>query len=591
MPDKLNLKPNHSLLIVLALIVITIGVYWPVQKYDFINFDDNVYITQNSRVQSGITPEGIQWAFRTKYFGLWNPIVWVSFMVDYELFGLNAGGYHWTNVILHLLNAVLLFFLLRNLTGSVWRSVFVAALFAVHPMNVESVAWISERKNVLSTFFWFLTMIFYVWYAKKPGWKRYLPVMTVFALGLMTKPMLVTLPFVLLLMDFWPMNRTTIHTTNIRGNSAISPSGNETASFLLLEKVPLFILSAMAVYMTMIYSPASSYTSRFAGTVEHSVLQRIGNACFSYILYMKKLFFPTDLSIHYMHLEIPVGLILLSAFILLLITLMVLKYYRQYPYLPVGWFWYLGTLAPVIGIFRIGEHTMADRYAYVTFIGLFIMLSWGSEIIFSRSVHLKKISVAASIMFIVILTVATHAQIKMWENTTTLFQNALIQNPDNYLVHQILGLEATGQGDYEKAFYHYNKAVNLNSRFDPAYNNKGIVLKKMKRRDEALESFQKAVQMNKSSAAGYYNIGLFYLEDGDLERSIEYSLKAIAINPDYAEAYNVLGIALIEKGNILEGMMQLEKALRINPDYKEASRNLQIAREMQKKKRNIPGRY
>ncbi|HOZ62035.1 MAG TPA: glycosyltransferase family 39 protein, partial [Smithellaceae bacterium] len=210
MPDKINISGKQSILVVLILIILILCVYWPVQNYDFINFDDPTYITENSHVQTGFSVDGLRWAFSTNYFGLWNPMVWLSFMLDFHLFRFNAGGYHWTNVIIHIFNAILLFLLFRHLTGTIWRSAFVAALFAVHPINVESVAWISERKNVLSTFFWILTMLCYVWYTRKPNWKRYVPILISFAMGLMSKPMLVTLPFVLLLIDYWPLNRTAI---------------------------------------------------------------------------------------------------------------------------------------------------------------------------------------------------------------------------------------------------------------------------------------------------------------------------------------------------------------------------------------------
>ena len=255
--DKLSIHQKYSIFVVLILIILTLGVYWSVQNYEFINLDDFMYITQNSHVQSGITLDGFRWAFSTKYFGLWNPLTWLSFMLDYQFFRFNAGGYHWTNVIIHVFNTVLLFFLFRNLTGTVWRSAFVAALFAIHPINVESVAWIAERKNVLSTFFWMLTMLFYVWYARQPNWKRYLPVFISFALGLMSKPMLVTLPFVLLLLDYWPLNRTAINTQNETEIQVTLKAGKEKLSFLILEKIPLFILSAISICV-MFYLPQSA---------------------------------------------------------------------------------------------------------------------------------------------------------------------------------------------------------------------------------------------------------------------------------------------------------------------------------------------
>ncbi len=574
--DKLSIHQKYSIFVVLILIILTLGVYWSVQNYEFINLDDFMYITQNSHVQSGITLDGFRWAFSTKYFGLWNPLTWLSFMLDYQFFRFNAGGYHWTNVIIHVFNTVLLFFLFRNLTGTVWRSAFVAALFAIHPINVESVAWIAERKNVLSTFFWMLTMLFYVWYARQPNWKRYLPVFISFALGLMSKPMLVTLPFVLLLLDYWPLNRTAINTQNETEIQVTLKAGKEKLSFLILEKIPLFILSAISICV-MFYLPQSASLPQFERTIDSSFIQRINNAIFSYVIYLKKLFWPTDLYIPYLYFNIPAWQIFLSAIILIIITIIVCKYFKKYPYLPVGWFWYLGTLIPVIGTIQIGEQTMADRYAYVPFIGVFVIIAWGAEQIVSKNIYFKKILIFASVLIIILLTVATYNQLKLWTNTVTLFEDALKKDPNNYLAYALLGQEMAKNGENEKALYYYDMALKLNPRVYAHYNNKGVILERMGKRYEAIQIFKKAIQLNKSSAAAYYAVGLLYFEDNNLDECITYSLKAIEINPDYIEAYNLLGTALLKKGRIQEGILQFQKALHIDPYNKTAQKNLQIA--------------
>jgi tetratricopeptide (TPR) repeat protein len=583
--DEVNIYQKNSILVVLMLITLTLGVYWSVQNYEFINFDDYIYVTHNSHTQSGITLDGFRWAFSTKYFGLWNPMVWLSFMLDYQLFGFNAGGYHWTNVIIHVFNIILLFFLFRNLTGAVWRSAFVAALFAIHPINVESVAWVAERKNVLSTFFWMMTMLSYVWYVKQPNWKRYLPVIISFALGLMSKPMLVVLPFVLLLLDYWPLNRTAINTRNETEVDVTLKAGKEKLSFLILEKVPLFILSAILIYIT-IYSPQSVSAPQSERTIGSFFTQRINNAIFSYVVYLKKLFWPTDLSISYLYFNIAIWQIFLSAILLIIITIIVCKYFKKYPYLPVGWFWYMGTLVPVIGIVQIGEHTMADRYAYVPFIGLFIIIAWGTEQISANKIFFKKIFTFTSVLIIVLLTIATYSQIKLWKNTVTLFEDALKKDPNNYVAYEIIGQEMANNGENEKALYYYDMALKLNPRFYSAYNNKGLVLMRMGRRYEALKIFEKAMQLDKFAAGAYYNLGLFYLEDNNLDKSIAYSLKAVEIKSDYTEAYNNLGVALVKQGKIREGILQFEKALHINPNYKNAQIGLQIALEMNKRNKN-----
>lgn len=380
--DEPAIKQKHAIFAVLILVLMTLYIYWPVQDYGFIYFDDDVYVTQNIHLKTGITTDGLRWAFSTKYFGLWNPLTWLSLMLDYQIFGLNAGGYHWTNVILHILNAVLLFFLLRILTGAVWRSALVAALFAVHPINVESVAWIAERKNVLSTFFWMTTMLCYVWYAKRPGWKRYVPVMISFAMGLMSKPMLVTLPFTLLLLDYWPLNRTALAIEEVTGHPLNLKK--EKISFLIMEKIPLFILSAILIFVT-IGAPRTDQT------IYTTFAWRMGNVVYSYVVYLKNLFFPLDLHVYYLSLSVPFWKLFACAIFLILLTIFVCRYFKKHPYLPVGWFWYLGTFVPVIGFIQIADHTMADRYAYVPFIGIFIMIAWGRKSFFKNCFFKKSI--------------------------------------------------------------------------------------------------------------------------------------------------------------------------------------------------------
>ncbi|HNZ32230.1 MAG TPA: tetratricopeptide repeat protein, partial [Smithellaceae bacterium] len=557
MIKKFNINQKKSIIVIGILIILIMGVYWPVQHYGFIYFDDDVYITQNSHVQSGITMDGLCWAFSTKYFGLWNPMTWLSFMFDYQLYGFNAGGYHWTNVILHIFNAILLFFLFRNMTGALWRSAFVAALFAIHPINVESVVWISERKNVLSTFFWMTTMLCYLWYVRQPEWKRYLPVLVSFALGLMSKPMLVTMPFVLLLMDYWPLQRTEIYPPN---NIAKNITKKEKISFLILEKIPLFILSALTILITM-YTPGQNAEPQFLRTTDFS--ERTNNAIFSYVIYVKKLFWPTDLSIFYLYLNISAWRIFLCAALLILVTIFVCRYFRRYPYVPVGWFWYLGTLVPVIGIVTIGDHTMADRYAYVPFIGLFVMIVWSMEHVSVKFAVMKKPLIFISVVVILLLVWASHQQIKKWATTEILFEDVIKKNPNNYFAYQVVGQEMAKKGENDRALNYYDLAIKANPRFWSAYNNKGLILQTMGRREEALENFQQAIQVNKFSADAYYNIGLFYLEDRKLDKTIEYSLKTIQVQPDYQEAYNILGIALVEQGKINEGIIQFEKVLKI----------------------------
>lgn len=571
--DELNIKKKYSLVVVLMLIILAIIVYWPVQNYEFINFDDDVYITTNRHIQSGITLDELKWAFSTKHFDLWTPLVYLSFMFDYQLFLFNAGGYHWTNVIIHILNSILWFFLFRNLTGSIWRSAFVAALFAIHPMNVESVAWIAERKNVLSTLFWTLTMLCYVWYVKKPNWKRYLLVLVSFALGLMSKPMLVTLPFVLLLIDYWPLNRTAINTQQDITTEVPINAEKEKLSFLVLEKVPLLILSVML-------TAASVNAPQTMTIVADNFMQRLHNVIFSYAMYLKKLFWPTDLSIYYLYLNIPTSQILLSALLLIMITFCVCKYLKKYPYLPVGWFWYLGTLVPVIGIMPIGDHTMADRYAYVPFIGVFVMIAWGAGQISSQGISLKKVFIFAFALMILFFTAATHKQIKLWANTSTLFEDALRKDPNNFLASHLLGDEMQRKKENAKALAYYDNALKVNYKFYPTYYNKGELLIKMGKREEAFINFKKAIEMNQLFFAPYYAVGFFYLEENNLDQSLAYFKKVIELKPDFVEAYNGVGTVLFKKEKIEESIEYFKKALQIDPNNRTAQKNLKIAHKL-----------
>ena len=573
MPDKINISGKQSILVVLILIILILCVYWPVQNYDFINFDDPTYITENSHVQTGFSVDGLRWAFSTNYFGLWNPMVWLSFMLDFHLFRFNAGGYHWTNVIIHIFNAILLFLLFRHLTGTIWRSAFVAALFAVHPINVESVAWIAERKNVLSTFFWMTTMLCYVWYAKRPGWKRYVPVLISFAMGLMSKPMLVTLPFVLLLIDYWPLNRTAIAIEETTGHPLNLKK--EKISFLIMEKIPLFILSAIVIFLT-IGAPRTDQT------IYTTFAWRMGNVVFSYVAYLKNLFSPLDLHVYYLSLSVPFWKLFACAVFLIFVTIFVCRYFKRHPYLPVGWFWYLGTFVPVIGFIQIADHTMADRYAYVPFIGIFMMIAWGGEKVFPKTVFLKKILIVLFILIIIFFAVTSRNQIKIWENTVTLFNHVIEKDPKNHLAYQVIGQEMAKRGEHEKALTYFDTALKIHPQFFPAYSNKALVLKKMGKHDEAMKNFETAGRLNKNSPELFYNLSFIYLEEGNYEESLQYALKAIRIKPDYEEAYNIAGIASVEAGKIKEGIDYFQKSLRINPRNLHAQRNLKITLEKNK---------
>jgi tetratricopeptide (TPR) repeat protein len=577
--DKFDIRQKHSIIVVLMLIILTLGVYWPVQDYEFVNFDDNLYVADNYLTQSGLTYQGIIKTFTDVHTGHWHPLTILSHMLDWQLFGDNAGGHHWTSVIIHILNTILLFIFFRYVTGAIWKSAFLAALFAIHPLNVESVAWIAERKNVLSTFFWILTMLFYVWYVKQPNWKRYLSVFFSFALGLMSKPMLVTLPFVLLLLDYWPLNRTTITKVNAnQADTSMLPIKREKISFLILEKIPLFVLIGLVIYVTLY---AQKIFGAIASRDSFPLSERIGNAIVSYGLYMKKLFWPVDLAVFYPYVDIAIWQVLVAALLITIITILVCRYFRDYPYLPVGWFWYLGTLVPVIGLIQVGSHAMADRCAYVPFIGLFVIIAWGAEHILSKAISLKKLFIFATVFIILLFTVATYNQIKLWRNTVTLFEDALKNNPKNALAHNILGLEAANRGDYNLALSHFSVVMKIKPNLDTTYNNIGNVLLKMGRRQDAIKQYEKALELNNKAADVHYNLGTVFLMENQLDKAVIHLSKAVEIKPDYIEALNGLGVTFMKKRNYNESIINFDKILKLLPANENALKNKKVAVTLQ----------
>ena len=570
---------QKKLIIILVLIMSVLAVYWQVQNFEFINYDDQQYVTDNYSIQQGISLKSITDTFTDIHTSHWHPLTMLSHMVDWELFGKNARGHHWTSVIIHIFNTILLFLLFKTMTRALWRSAFIAALFAIHPINVESVAWIAERKNVLSTFFWILTMLCYVWYVKSPGWKRYLPILICFILGLMSKAMLVTLPFVLLLMDYWPLGRTIIRAQE--DPSMISISVKKTKiSFLILEKIPLFLSSIISIAVTL-------HAMRSVGAVVSletlPLAKRVANALVSYILYVQKLLCPVDLAVFYPHWAIPLWQVIAAAVFLIATTVLACKYFRKYPYLIVGWLWYMGTLFPVIGLAQVGRQSMADRYAYVPFIGLFLIIAWIVPQIFSK-LHYSKRYVSLVFLFIImILTITTYIRIGKWENTTTLFEDALRVNPTNYLAYNILGLEEGGQGNHEKALYYYNMSIKFNPKFDSAYNNAGNEFLMLGKYREAYNCYQKAILTNNKSSIAYHNLGVLFALNDRADEAVIYFNKSLAITPDYINGYISMGNTLLKMGNIKDAILYFEKAINLNPKDIAAQKGLRDCLDMQKK--------
>lgn len=553
---------NIKIIIGFILCALVLAVYWNTQKFDFINYDDQTYVTENNQTQAGFTFH----IFQDISTANWHPLTMISHTLDWFLFEDKAGGHHWTNVILHILNAVLLFLLLNVMTGSVWRSATVAALFAVHPINVESVAWVAERKNVLSTFFWFLTMLFYVWYVRKPGWKRYLPVFGCFALGLMSKPMLVTLPFTLLLLDYWPLNRMPLETKGVKAQAEGCATPKTKWGFLIYEKIPLFILTAVFINITL-------YTQKAIGAVISvdflPLGMRVKNAVIAYGEYVKKMFWPLDLSVFYPRYEIEVWRFLLVLFLLILMTAISIRFFRNRPYFTVGWLWFLGTLVPVIGLVQVGAQAMADRYAYVPFTGLFVMVVWWVHDAVKKNKYKRPVLIVLSVVILSVFSVISWQRCQLWGDKFALW-NDVLKNHKVAFAYNMRGLAYASESQHDLALNNYNAALQVDRKFDAALINRGNLYAETGREEDALKDYTEAIGLNARSADALYNRGLLHLKSKRLDNAIADFDAAIKINPDMADYYNNRGAAFHLNGEYARAMDDFNKALSINRLLSEA---------------------
>ena len=488
---------GYKYLVILTLIAVTLAAYWRVGDNDFISLDDPEYVVQNPHVQT-VNLENIGWAFTSTEQANWHPLTWLSHMADCQLFGLNPRGHHLTNVFLHIANAVLLFLLLCGTTGTLWRSAFVAALFALHPLHVESVAWVAERKDVLSTLFFMLTLLAYAWYVAKPGLARYALTFCSFALGLMAKSMLVTLPFVLLLLDYWPLGRYRLKGAAGNGESEghmlRQPlPGKLSLQRLILEKIPFFMLSAGCSILTL---HAQEQGGAMVPLEAAPLSFRIENAVVAYVEYVGKMFWPSRLAIFYPSAQLPTWQILASALLLAGMTVAVFRWARRFPFLPVGWLWFLGTLVPVIGLVQVGIQSMADRYTYIPLIGLFIMVTWGvPELVKGVRYHRIALSAAGAVT-IAVLSVGTWLQAGHWQNNVELFSHALKFNNDNYMAHLDLGIALADRGRYDEAISHYNEFLRINPDYEVTHYFLGVALQKQGKLAEAIMQYSECLRLN-----------------------------------------------------------------------------------------------
>jgi len=559
-------------LISILIIISTIAIYWQVKDYEFINFDDDVNIYENLHIQKDITLKNIKWAFTAVYWSTWQPLVWLTYMADYNLHGLDPGWHHLTNLFLHIANALLLFITLRTMTGVLFRSAFIALIFALHPIHIESVAWITERRDVLSAFFWILTTFSYVRYTRSQRLIKYIPVFFFMCFGLMAKQMLVTLPFTLLLLDFWPLGRVndnTLKRITQKHHPGIITFLSNLQTFirnnkhLLLEKIPLFMLSILSCFVAY-------YVQKTGGAVK-SLSQfpidiRLSNALISYLQYIAKMLWPFNLAVFYPHPgTLSASKTILSFLIIASCTLIAIHTLKKYSWFAVGWFWYLGTLVPVIGIIQIGSHALADRFVYIPFIGIYIILAWGIHFLLSNW-NKKKLGIAIlSTCFFSILIVVSWKQTSYWRNSASIFNHALNTTENNYIAHNNFGLALENQGDILNAIEHFKKSVSIKPNYVIALNNLGVALENIGKPEEAIVHYKKAIQINPKYPDPYINLAFILFHKKQYSEAIKRCYKALTINPKSLKAHIIIANSIAQKGNKKIAEHLYKKALQMNP--------------------------
>jgi tetratricopeptide (TPR) repeat protein len=557
-----------------ALVVITLVVFAPVRHFDFVSIDDAIYVTGNSLIRGGLTWSAAASTFTSTYANFWHPLTMLSLMVDVHLFGMNPGALHCTNLLLHLGSTLLLFLALLRMTGAAGPSAFVAALFAVHPLHVESVAWIAERKDVLSTFFWMLTLWAYVRYVRVPTPARYGLVVVSFALGLMAKPMLVMLPFTLLLLDVWPLGRISLSAADPT-HPRRRPIPSRAWLPLVREKVPLFVLAvaaSLAAFLAQQRGGAVATLDSFPVTI------RVPNALVASVTYVLKMVWPRVLVAFYPYPQVAqVWQALAALAVLVGVSVLVVAFAPRRPSLAVGWFWYLLTLLPVSGLVQVGSHAMADRYTYVPLIGLFIMVAWGVPEAVGTG-RLKRIILAAGAAAVIVAcgTVA-RAQVMTWQNSPALWEHTLRVMPDNYYAHNALGLELKKQGRASEAAAHFLRSAELAPGLPNANNNLGRLQAEQGRTAEAIEQFREALRRQPDYLPACVNLGDSLMAAGRLEEAVRQYQEALRLGGSSADTRMNLGSALLSLGRPTEAVEQLREAVRLQPDHAEAHMNLGTA--------------
>lgn len=570
--------------ICIFLTIIVWVVFGQTLQHEFVNYDDDDYVRENSTIQAGISFRGVGWAFTHVHAGNWHPLTTISHMLDCQLYGLQPWGHHLTNVVLHAAAAIFLFVALRQLTGAQWPSAFVAAVFAIHPLRVESVAWIAERKDVLSGLFFALTLWAYARYcrAKEPSSVRYLLVMAFYALGIMCKPSLVTVPFVLLLLDYWPLRRfafQTPGTTPARSTSNSIERGEDSLKsqptrrsvpYLLAEKVPFFLLSAASCVATLLAQGMTTIPLR-----ELTLGNRVGNAMISYVAYLGQMIWPANLSVFYPY---PVSgpnaaESLMPFIILLIITTACFLWRRRYGFLWVGWLWFLGMLVPMIGIVQAGIQARADRYTYLAQIGLYLLVTWSALELFSKWHRGREALIAIAVLIGSALAADSYFETRSWRDGEALWNHALAHTSDNDLAHSNLADALMKKGRLDEAIVHFQKAVEIFPNY-LSINTLGDAFMKNGQLDDAIVHFQKAIKIYPEIPVAHANLGNALLRKGDMAEAIACFRTALRIQPDLVDVHNNLGIGLAEMGKTEEALAEFREVLRIDKDFRDAHCNL-----------------
>ena len=540
------MKNRIRTLIICSLLILATGtVYMQTLRFDLLSWDDQERITDNPHVHAGFTADGIKWAFARSDFGHhWNPLTWMSHMLDWQIFSRNPAGHHLVNLLLHAANTLLLFMIMGRTTRAPWRSAFVAALFALHPLHVEPVAWVSGRSYLLASFFLLLTIGSYVAWVNRGGRLRYLKTALLFALALMAKPLLVAVPLLLLMLDYWPLKRTRT-SRRFPDKRTVQRSGAR----LLIEKIPLFLLAIAAATVTLGLHWTSA-TAMAAPKIDLPL--RLANAVVSYLRYLGKAFWPANLSPFYPHPYLPAGVpwtttqIIASTILLAAITVLVIVFRRK-RYLLVGWLWFLLTLLPVIGLVQAGEQAMADRYGYVALIGLFVMIAWGCGDLVkgwpAATWLLRPVVVTAAVGTIAACAAASWYQSQVWRSSSALYRHAVQTTANNPMMHNNLGIELKSQSRFEDAMRHYRRAIELEPDYAQAHNNLANMLKAFGQRDEAISHYRHALRVRPDMAPAHTNLANMLAEDGKYDEAISHYHEALRLFPQSALARRKLAEA------------------------------------------------